>query len=69
MSSLWREVPGLPGVRVEVLGSTGDIFIDAPAGIRMHEPAQVAALQQALEQARVDQARIHRDLYPEDGKS
>ena len=57
-------VPGIPDLQVGVT-DTGQVgLVIATEEATMHDPAQLAALQQVLEQARVDQARIHNELHP-----
>jgi hypothetical protein len=58
------DVPGLPDLQVGVT-DTGQVgLVIATEEATLHDPAQLAALQQVLEQARADQARIHRKLHP-----
>lgn len=52
-------------LQVGVVSDTGAIVLltEAPQTV-LNDPASVAALQQALERAMTEQARIHRSLYP-----
>lgn len=52
-------------LQVGVVSDTGAVVLlaSAPRTV-LNDPASVAALQQALEQATTEQARIHRGLYP-----
>ena len=52
-------------LRVGTVTASGAVVLlpESPV-IYMSDPATVTALEQALEQARVDQARIHNALYP-----
>jgi hypothetical protein len=54
-------------LRVGVVSETGVIVLLAEAPVTvLADPASTAALQETLEQAVTDQARIHRQLYPAD---
>lgn len=61
------DVPAAGGevlLRVGVISETGAIALLSGAPVTvMNDPATIAALEQALEQAKTDQARIHRELY------
>ena len=63
---LTYDVPGVPGLQVGV-SDTGHIdLVIATESVTMFDPAQIAAVQQVLEQARVDQNRIQLDrFYPD----
>ncbi len=52
-------------LQVGVVSDTGAVVLlaEAPQTV-LNDPASVAALQQALERATTEQARIHRSLYP-----
>jgi hypothetical protein len=58
------DIIGVPDLQVGVT-DTGQVgLVIATEEVTLHDPAQLAALAQVLEQVRVDQARIHNELHP-----
>lgn len=58
------DVPGVPGLQVGVTDTGQAGLVIATESVLMGDPAQLAGLQQVIEQARVDQADIHYQLHP-----
>jgi hypothetical protein len=58
------DVPGVPDLQVGVT-DTGQVgIVIATEEATLHDAAQIAALQQVLEQARVEQANIYYERFP-----
>jgi hypothetical protein len=58
------DVPGVPDLEMGVTDTGQAVLIIATESVTISDPASLAAIQQQLEQVRVDQARVYEERFP-----